>query len=571
MKRVLILLSVALPLFLSAQERPPASQKPVPESRPVVPTSPVDDVKGPSTAEQDRQEQGTLPKIDLPEFVITGIVSIDLPEVEKEGPDEQLDRIVLVFKNPIAENRDRETVELTVNEKSGFAGSLDESFFGKVLASMGTYRTPRLALWFGRDMDEYRYIVEGGYRLTEGYAPFTKRTEGSFGLKGGIRLNSSSSLLNRGMAGGFASYTSETFRFHGSRTPDATRTISLGTVGVSLGNNSPWTPVGYDLSVAFRNLSVTDSTSLTTENKLNISLSTSIPAGSAKILGNVQYSTIWIGGGSYPFGEASIGSSILWWGKMFIQPSAHVYLAKGMANQKLARVYPHLLVGVRISDRTTLSALYRGSIQATTLGAGVHSFPYLSTTTLLRQADVPLDVLALLDTDWDEVWRSRFSVNYQSMKGHPLYTELLAAPGIGRFFYSGTTTLAAYRTDVFAKFSANGYFAFGLAVHSTKNSVTQGKIPYVSDFEISSSYHHTFPFGLTVAPRLQFVDRRPVDVVSGARLPEYWLAGLRMEYSVRQPLDVFLDLDNVNNRNYEVWRGYRAAPFMMHAGISYRW
>ena len=142
---------------------------------------------------------------------------------------------------------------------------------------------------------------------------------------------------------------------------------------------------------------------------------------------------------------------------------------------------------------------------------------------------------------------------------------------MGRFFYSGTTTLASYRVDLFAKFSTNSYFAFALTVNSAKNSVTQGKIPYVSDFEVASWYRHTFPFGLIVSPRLNFVERRSVDVLSGARLPEFWLAGLRLEYALWAPFDVFLDLQNLTDRKYEEWRGYRAAPFMMHAGISYRW
>ncbi|MEX1275354.1 MAG: TonB-dependent receptor [Bacteroidota bacterium] len=571
MRRVLVLLLTFSATLLQAQERPPATQKPVPEPRRLEPASPAQDVKVPSATDQDRQQPGNLPTIDLPEFVITGIVSIDLPEVDKEGPDEHLERLAPEFRNPFAADRDRETIELTVNEKTGFEGPLDESFSGRALASIGTYRTPRIGLWLGRQTEEYHTMVEGGYQLTEGYAPFTKRTKGVVGLEGGITLNSPLGLLQGGIFGGSASYGSETYRFFGSRTPDATRSVSIGSLGMSLRNESGGSPFEYELAMGFSNLSVTDSTTVSTENRFDATFNSAVPVGIARILGSLRFSTITAAGGGLPYGEASVGSSILWWGRFYVQPAVHAYFAEGMANQKLGRVYPHLLVGVRVSERTTLSATYRGKISYTTLGARLAPFPYLSTTTLLRHADVPVDALVSLETDWDAVWRTRFSSRYQSIKGHPLYTDLLASPGMGRLFYGGTTTLAAYRTEVFAKFSANSYFAFGLTVQSTKNSVTEGRIPYVSDFEIAGSYYHTFPFGLTVSPRLQFVDRRVVDIVSGAKLPEYWLAGLRLEYALWSPLDVFLDLHNLTDRKYEEWRGYRAAPFMMHAGISYRW
>ncbi len=575
MRRVLCLLigSLATLLLLQAQERPPATQKPLPEPRRIDPASPAEDVRVPSPTEQDRQQQADLPKFELPEFVITGIASIDLPEVEKEGPEEHLDRLVLMFKNPVAESRDRETVELTVNEKVGFEGQLDALFSGRVLASIGTYRTPRMGLLLGSETEEHRYLAEGSYSKTEGYAPFTKRTEGSIGLKGGTVVNSAIGLLHGGMLEGAASYRSESYRFFGSRTPDATRTASRSSLGVSFKNESADAPFEYELALGFRNLSLTDSTALTTENRFDGTFAYAIPAGVAKILGNLQFSTTALMGTglSLPYGEASVGSSILWSGRFFLQPALHAYFVKGMANQKLGRVYPHVVVGARLSQRTTVSLGYQGSISYTTLGTHVAPFPYLSATTLLRHADVPVDITGSVETDWNEVWRSRFSARYQSIKGHPLYTDLFASPGMGRFFYSGTTTLASYRVDLFAKFSTNSYFAFALTVNSAKNSVTQGKIPYVSDFEVASSYRHTFPFGLIVSPRLNFVDRRSVDVLSGAKLPEFWLAGLRLEYALWAPFDVFLDLQNLTDRKYEEWRGYRAAPFMIHAGISYRW
>ncbi|MBI3579561.1 MAG: hypothetical protein HY089_09165, partial [Ignavibacteriales bacterium] len=65
-----------------AQEKP-TPEKPQPEPKRTEVSAPTSDVKQPSAIGKNQNAQA-LPKIDLPEFVITGVVSIDLPSVEKE-------------------------------------------------------------------------------------------------------------------------------------------------------------------------------------------------------------------------------------------------------------------------------------------------------------------------------------------------------------------------------------------------------------------------------------------------------------------------------------------------------
>jgi outer membrane receptor protein involved in Fe transport len=70
---------------------------------------------------------------------------------------------------------------------------------------------------------------------------------------------------------------------------------------------------------------------------------------------------------------------------------------------------------------------------------------------------------------------------------------------------------------------------------------------------------------------MRFVDRRRVDVFGGNSIPAYLLLGLRTEYGVLQRINIFVDVQNLTDRRFEVWRGYRADPFMISAGASYRW
>jgi hypothetical protein len=566
-------LSLALVLISAvawAQVRPPSGEKPQPEPRGVDPAV-TPEVREP--APQEAQAQAELPKIDLPEFVITGIASIDLPEVEKEEAGEHLDRVAPVFRNPVEEERDRETFELMVGEKEGYGVEMDRNFFSKMTLSGGSYFTATASLLAGQRSSSYTYIVDAGYNLTEGYMPYTKRSRGHIALDGRTALTSTTRLLDGAWLGGGLHYSSFTHRFFGSAVPSVTRTVDRGGFEMVIGNESEESPLEYSLGLRYKHLSVSDSSATASENRFDALLRYGVLVGRATIGGKVHFATSAIArsGRTTPYLDASIGSSILWWGRLFVEPSLHAYYTKRAEGHELMRVYPHFRLGFRLSQRTLLSASYRGQVRYSTLDSYLDSYPYLSAKAVVRPVDTPVDVLALLETDWDDVWRSRFSARYQSFKGYPLYTEYLSLWGTGSFAYLGTTTLATYRADMFAKFTPNSYFAVGLSVQSSKNSVTKTKIPYVSDFEISSSYSHTFDFGLTVAPRLNFVERRNVDVFSGARLPQFWLLGFKATYNIMGTLDMFLDLHNITDRSYEEWRGYRAAPFLMQLGASVRW
>jgi outer membrane cobalamin receptor len=260
----------------------------------------------------------------------------------------------------------------------------------------------------------------------------------------------------------------------------------------------------------------------------------------------------------------------IWWDKFFIQPALHFYYGEGMLGQKLTAFYPHISLGYRLTRQTTLVASYKGEVRRATLAGQLEVYPYLSAKTLLRHTNVQADIVGAIETDWNEVWRTRFSARYQSIRDLPLYNEPFGQ-GIGSFVFVGRTRIATYQADIFAKFSANSYFTVSVAVNSTKNLITNAKIPYVSDFELSASWLYTFPFGLAVTPRANFVDRRNIDVFSGANMPEYWLFGVRAEYPIFERLGAFIDLHNLLDRNYDEWRGYRATPFLMQAGLSFRW
>lgn len=569
-KKILLLLSVLFVVSVVVAQEKPTPEKFQPAQKRLEAAAPAMDVQRPSVIGKNQNSQA-LPKIDLQEFVITGIASIDLPSVEKESADERTENIELGLDRTVGA-RDRGTVEFLVEEKQGFTNPANQVFSARILASMGNYFTPKLGVWVSQSNAEYQYLGEAYYHLTKGYAPYTNSSGGSIRAKGSMVLYSSSSWLNNATLSGNGGYGTEIYRFYGSPTPSLTRTRSSLSGGASIAG-SPSSPLDYSLVAGFKNLAITDSSNNTTQNKFDIKLQSRFPFGRTAIVGNVHFSTVSLSqtqSNTLSYLEISAGNSSIWWDRFFLQASANLYVTRGMRNQKLTRLYPHVSIGYQLFKQTTLLASYKGGVNFSTLDSHIEQNPYLSANAVLLHPDIPVDITGALETNWSEHVRTRFSYHYREIEGYNLLTDV-ASPGIWNFFYGGKTTIATFQTDLFAQVYPNSYFTVGLAVNSTKNSVTQDRVPYVSDFELSAAYSYTFPFGLRIEPRANFVDRRNADLINSAKLPDYLLLNVRGEYAVIERLSIVLDFHNILDRTYELWRGYQASPFMIALGLTYKW
>jgi outer membrane receptor protein involved in Fe transport len=253
-----------------------------------------------------------------------------------------------------------------------------------------------------------------------------------------------------------------------------------------------------------------------------------------------------------------------------------------MLSQKFARLYPNVEVGYKIIANTVATAAYLGKVQFHTLSSLVELNPYLSATSTVRQSDIPLDLNLALETDWSEIWRTRFSARFQSVRDYPLLTEgglgvttaLSGAPGHKGMWtteYLGTTSVSTYQADMFAKFGANSYFTLSLEINSSKNSKTQWQIPYLPELRLGVGALLEVLRGLTVHPTLAYVGLRVPDLYEATKLKEYVVLGIRGQYAALRSLDVFVELQNLSDSKYDEWNGYRALPFVITAGIGIRW
>jgi hypothetical protein len=556
---------------LNAQEKQTPPPKPEPGVRAPEVAQPRVESSMQHSSVQGRQ-RSELPKIDLPEFVITGTATIDLPATMKMPSDQNAIDMPVALADPLAARRDRATVEFAGSGKFAQDSAGPVAQYGNVLASVGTHFTPMVWLWLGQQRPEYFYLGDAHYASSKGYLPYTNRSEGALEVKAGTVVHATSLWLDGAAGTGNAGYGSETYRFFGSSLPSLTRSITRFRLGGELASSGE-SPLPYDVGLGFSNVVATDSSADVTEVRFDLNAETSIPVWSTSLLGRVRFSAASLTGSSsasLPYLEVMIGSRRLAWKQFFTQVSANAYLAKGMLGQRLAKIYPNAMIGYRFPAQTVVSLSYTGGVRYNALSDLLRAQPYLSGVSPVLHSDIPVDVTGAAETNWNEVWRTRLSVRYQKIRDYPSYTE----PGGGGIWwtsYQGTSSVTTYQADVFANVESNSYFALTAAWNVTKNSATQLTIPYVPELQTTAMYARTVVPGLSVSPWLSFVGRRSVDLSGGQKLPAYLIMGLKADYSGLGAAHLFVDVQNATDKKYEEWRGYRAAPFLVSVGMSYHW
>jgi len=511
------------------------------------------------------------PKIDLPDFVITGNASIDLPNVEKEIVQEEGAKSV-VGPSSAAHVRGRETIGVAVGNKEAIGGTAGARHTGKAIGGIGMYSSPQAGVWFGQDLGYAHYSLVGRYFLSKGFASNTDCSGGSLYFGGGTLIESAMWLLNKAHVDGRFEYASDSYKWYGTQSPSMGRNQESFSAAVTLTNWSN-TTVPYTGDLEYKNFVVTDSTDSVTEHQLNFGAKAILTVASVSLTAGLNMRLTSLTGSisaSLPYADGFLGSQRYVWDRISLQGSIHLYLASGVEDQRLFRAYPHLDVACRISPIHSARLEYRPEVKAGSLSSRLENHRYLSGMSLQKHEDTQHDLALGVESSWSSEMRTRFSIKWQSSVDQPLYSDI-PSKGIWFLVYEGRTTKTSFSAEIFAKFLANDYFASKVSVNLTRISITGGEVPYIPLVEVSGSYTRSLTEQIRVTSTLALVVQRKDNVVNASTLGNIVLLGARGEYQALNQVSLYLDVQNLLDRKYEFWRGYQEIPLVLSAGLSFHW
>jgi hypothetical protein len=522
-----------------------------------------------------------LPKIDLPEFDITGRERVDLPSSSKleQGAGQGL----YLDPSRLTNVGDKEREELMrLSQKSGANLFRDiRSFDGKLNLGYGRFNLKYGEGWYGRRFAEGDFDLHGEYQARDAYVVHSDATAGSLDASAGLYLPKRLVLLGGSKVSGEFAYEGEKYRFFGGPTPSLERTLNNVQVGLSLQSRST-APLKYESWVHLRRLIVRDKDQ-SREDDLSLGLRANADAGGWQLRGEFSFdgdfldqSIAWkdpnylkaAGGFRKLFGNFDLSGEIAY------------YLYRNSDSDFKSKLYPNLLVQYYLSRELTVFAQLEPSVERNSLLRVASENRYIGNDVQINHQDLYVDVAGGVQFDILSRGTGRVYFKYQRIRDLPLYVDPSVLYYIMIFptpfadwavRYDGITRITSLNGEILVDLTQLDHVSGTLTIRSTHNSFTADQVPYFAPVIFTGSYAHQFPFGLSTQVGVRFVGERQIALSGGPKLTSYSLLDASAEFSFTKGFSIFLHLNNISDQHYSIWNGYEEIPFSLLGGLSLKW
>ena len=534
--------------------------------------------------ESASSREAKLPKIDLPEFVITGREFIELPltsKLDQSGaPGYLLDASRLTVLGE--KNKDSLSGE---SEKPGASLSRNvDNFDGRLSLGYGRFNSAYGEGWFGRKYEEGDFNLHGRYRAHKGYVDHADATAGSLDASGGLYLPRKFALFRGSRLTGQVSYEGEDFRFFGSAIPDLKRTVNNFQVGIGLlsGLNSF---ISHESSVSFQRLTLRDR-DRSREDNLSFAFRASKEAAGFQFRGEFFYVADFLDqsnpGNDPHYLRTTAGFRKLLFDKFDLSAGLSFYFFRNSDTGFKSKFYPNVALQYYLNRQLTAFAQFEPRVERNSLSYSVSENRYIGNDISINHQDVFVNFSGGVQFDILNRGTGRVYLKYQRINNFPLYddptwntyVDWVPLPFIEwDLFYGGTTRFVSINGEVVIDLTNADRLSGTLRVLSSHNSSTEEQAPYVAPVFFMARYSHHFPIGLSTQVVAQLVGERRIGirVWSTTRLNSYFLLDASAEYSVRKNITIFLRLNNIFDEHYSIWNRYRELPFSILGGVSVKW
>ena len=509
-----------------------------------------------------------VPKIDLPEFEITGEEVIRLDAMSKSAADDSWN----LRTSTLARNgAKRPLMSLGSPETAGSPAV--GGFTGRTLVGLGSFQTPTFDLWMGVSSPSAGLLLRSGYTSSAGHIDHADYRDGFASITGNLFAGEKTFLPGDVTLAGKLGFSGQAYRFYGSSNPDLQRTVNRVQGAVSAGGDVA--RVGYDAAVSVNHASVQDS-SKTSETEIGFRGTGEKNFGTIVVKGSVDLWTDHYSASQNPY-VAGMAVDV----RHDITPSLQVnggigfYSTQGSQGGSDTRFYPVAGVLWRTTDRLTLSARFAPFLQRSGLSWLMQQNPYLVNGVGVMHPDYHTNLELVGDVEITRTISGRVGFMHQQAENVPVFVEQTTATGLPSGVwdvdYSGTTRIFGLDAEVSANLTPESYALVSVAWRDTRNSLTGHSLPYAPELQAGATYRHTLPIGITLQTDLNIYSSRSADLTGSQQLGGYTVWDFRAEYEIIPLFAVGVGVQNILDQGYERWRGYENVPRTAMLFGRYRW
>ena len=525
---------------------------------------------------QTPKANAPLPKIDLPEFVITGNEKIDL-NIETKNEDDQ-DRIFSPAIPALSERSMNVGEALTPKQVKTFTKT-PSAMNGKVFAGFGFYGTPQFNGWFGQYDPASSFVLNGYYSESNGHLPDAGFWKGGFGLRGSYTLPDSLSLLPLGQLSGELKYGREAYRAYGSSSPFRVRDLS----GIEVSGG-----IGSRYALPYKSMSGVDYSArigggfFSTGDIVKSSETEFFVSGNAttKILETAFRASVEYRISGYTMALPGVQSGH-WFvfrtdGRQMILPllqlsfSIQQIFYRGNVGPANGRLYPSIDLRYAFTEQASMYAGFAPTVERNSLSSLFKENRYSNAIATVVPTDIRVHAYMGMEFSPIEEVIVTARGSYKHLNNYATFYDKDSAKVWEVLYLSG---IRSTKFDLSALYRLNE--KQNVTAYATVQSVQQKDstkmLPHLPKYIIGSVYHHFFDIGVHAEAFVEYHSFRYTDFLSTNKNPGYLTSGIKAEIEMFNQFRGYTEINNLFDQRYYIWNGYQERTIFVMLGISYHW
>jgi hypothetical protein len=527
------------------------------------------------------QTEAPLPKIDLPEFLITGQETIDLPVSSKSIIEEDN---VYVPGSPMPGRKDA-GIDGEVKLQKDFAGPAGQ-MNGKVLGGIGNYTSPYMEGWFGKNYDGGGVLFHANYSSSNGQVTDANWQKTGIGIQGDYLSPQSFGILAGSRLNGGLNFSGQTYRAYGSAVPSQQRTLNDVNLNLGLASRTAVSDkvddaLDYSARVSWNGTSLDDSLN-SSQNDFGVLVFASTRKSDIQLRGSMEYVLSDV---SMPHSSqlpSNIETHLPEWfdlrlsGEKFFLPELQAtltvqqFIYRGNLSVSSGRFYPGAQLRYFMNDAATVYLSIAPTVERNTLASLVNSDKYIQNSEKLRPSEVPFAFTFGSEYTFSDKFYGNGSLSYSSVQNYPIFIELNSAK-VWDVMYLPNVAVTRLEVEGSYTFTQENSATFAGSLNSTQAKDSSNAVPNIPMFTVSGVYRRSFSSGIVAEIFAEYFSKRWKDFAHSGANAGYVDVGGKGEFQLLESLRAVMQVDNILDRQYYVWDGYVERPLFISLGVTYTW